>query len=509
MRIEELSVVVRPRTFWAAMDLGPVLVRKWWSSIYPPWLLLVICLVAVPLGWVFRDDPALALLCFWWLKPLPSRVLLYVMSREMFGVHVSTRETLMAFPRMAFRLPFFLRMTLFRMSANRGVLLPIWMLEGLKGSDRSKRESLMRSQIGGSAFWVTCLFMFFELLVLMPGLYRLAIIMLPNSLHHFLPEAEVFFSSWFCYISYVMVVAFLEPFYMAVCFALYLNCRTILEGWDLELAFRRLNERLSKQAARLGVMGVLLWAVLLCGVASQPALAQDSADPVAEESAQELPGGQQSRESVAKADKEAITRILNEKPFAQEKETGSFWRLREFDTPKSEQGPLPKMPNLFGQLATYLIYFVTALVFLVLLGFIIKGLMSRQRDMPSDENVKANPRGGPVLSDLIQAESLPDNIMLEAEKAFAAGDARRSLSLLFRGALKALADSDKLDIAGFATEGDCLKQVRRNMDASYVSFFTQLVRSWQNVAYGHKAMEKEAFEVLCKDWLRQTARFQT
>ena len=40
-------------------------------------------------------------------------------------------------------------------------------------------------------------------------------------------------------IAYVVVVLFLEPFYVAAGFAMYLNRRAELEAWDIEQEFRR------------------------------------------------------------------------------------------------------------------------------------------------------------------------------------------------------------------------------------------------------------------------------
>ena len=41
-------------------------------------------------------------------------------------------------------------------------------------------------------------------------------------------------------IAYGAAVLVLEPFYVAAGFGLYLNRRTMLEGWDIEVALRRI-----------------------------------------------------------------------------------------------------------------------------------------------------------------------------------------------------------------------------------------------------------------------------
>ncbi|MCU7958847.1 MAG: hypothetical protein KZQ58_02400 [gamma proteobacterium symbiont of Bathyaustriella thionipta] len=47
----------------------------------------------------------------------------------------------------------------------------------------------------------------------------------------------------FCYQAAVFL---LEPFYVAAGFSLYLNRRTLLEAWDLELAFRKMSQRIKQ-----------------------------------------------------------------------------------------------------------------------------------------------------------------------------------------------------------------------------------------------------------------------
>jgi hypothetical protein len=44
---------------------------------------------------------------------------------------------------------------------------------------------------------------------------------------------------WALPFAYVVAVLFLEPFYVAAGFAMYLNRRAELEAWDIEQEFRR------------------------------------------------------------------------------------------------------------------------------------------------------------------------------------------------------------------------------------------------------------------------------
>ena len=59
---------------------------------------------------------------------------------------------------------------------------------------------------------------------------------------------------------YALVLVVWEPIYVACGFSLYLNRRTHLEAWDIELAFRRLRQRLlSTVPAVLLAVGLLFW----------------------------------------------------------------------------------------------------------------------------------------------------------------------------------------------------------------------------------------------------------
>ena len=71
-------------------------------------------------------------------------------------------------------------------------------------------------------------------------------------------------------IAYAAAVAFVEPFYVAAGFGLYLNRRVELEAWDIEQEFRRAFAR----AGGVSPMAVALLLLVLIGcpaAAAQPA----------------------------------------------------------------------------------------------------------------------------------------------------------------------------------------------------------------------------------------------
>src|SRR6185295_18661046 len=94
---------------------------------------------------------------------------------------------------------------------------------------------------------------------------------------------------------YCAAVALIEPLYVAGGFALYLNRRTALEGWDLEVQLRRIAQADIPQPLS-AVAGLLLLAVALGVLAAVPGptLAQDpgvrasSSPPERSRAAQEI-----------------------------------------------------------------------------------------------------------------------------------------------------------------------------------------------------------------------------
>ena len=286
MRFEDISVTIRPRNAWEAMDLGLRMVQRWWQDVFPAWFMVTLP-IFVFLNIFFRDNPGWALILTWWLKPLYDRVLLHVYSRRVFGEEVSISEVLSALPGLLRRTGLLKHLTIYRFDFTRSFRLPVWQLEGLKGKKRSERTHALARRSGGYATWLTLICLHLEAFI------QLAILGL---VWMFVPEViiksiwEYFwnllsgdtFPYWFLLASniiYYLGVTIIEPFFVSAGFALYLNRRTLLEAWDIEMTFRRLANRLKALQPKVssGKMLVsLLMASLLMGtLINQPALALD------------------------------------------------------------------------------------------------------------------------------------------------------------------------------------------------------------------------------------------
>lgn len=98
----------------------------------------------------------------------------------------------------------------------------------------------------------------------------------------------------------------------------------------------------------------------------------------------------------------------------------------------------------------------------------------------------------------------PSDVPAAARALWEQGLKAAALGVLYRGAVGHLVEVAGLPIVDGATEGECLRLVRRSAEAATAAFFAQLTGSWQAVAYAHRPPEEAAFVGLCDGW---AARF--
>jgi hypothetical protein len=248
VQLNDIQAVVRPRTPWESIDLGFSMVQQWWKPLYKlwfafmlPYFLLIFCIFGL-----FYQNFLIAILILWWLKPVYDRILLHFFSRALFGEQPTIRQTVKILPRLLFKTHLFWALTLWRLELARSFNLAIWQLEGLRGKKASQRRRLLQTNTLSPAVWLLIVCMHFEL-VLQFSLFVFVYLMLPiteNSTFFY----TVFFEEalWVDILSVIvtfLIISLIEPLYVAAGFALYLNRRTHLEGWDIELIFRRIAAR--------------------------------------------------------------------------------------------------------------------------------------------------------------------------------------------------------------------------------------------------------------------------
>jgi hypothetical protein len=260
---DALTVEIRARTRWEAVDLGLALVQAHWRKLYAVWFTLVlpVFFLALVSAYLSYDGKIkfYGIFLLWWLKPLYDRALLHVLSRAVFGETVNWRKALRAMPGLLRHSGLFRALTWGRVLPRRSFKLPIWQLEGVSGQARSQRLSTLKGD-GATRLAFVCSALETALFIgVLRLLHMLQPAMQPTDLDHlnFIPFSDFFTGNivpvWFeaaCTFFYLLVISVIEPFYVAAGFTLYLNRRTELEGWDIELGFRTLASRLEAQQAR-------------------------------------------------------------------------------------------------------------------------------------------------------------------------------------------------------------------------------------------------------------------
>jgi hypothetical protein len=239
MQNDAVDVVWRPRGAWEGCDLGVRLLQSWLRPVFVCYLA-----VAFPLFCLFAATGAAASwlppLLIWISKPWLDRTILFVLSRALFGRPTSPIDVWRARADVWWH-QLAATLTLRRLTASRSFTQPIVQLEGLRGSELRARITLLAVRHRGVARAATQAFAAAEIAIFV-SMFFLQVWLAPHTdanpwsdLQSLARPGHV----WVSTLEYAAVVWFLEPFYVAAGFGMYLNRRVELEAWDIEQEFRR------------------------------------------------------------------------------------------------------------------------------------------------------------------------------------------------------------------------------------------------------------------------------
>jgi hypothetical protein len=499
--IERVTGVVRPRGSWEAADFGFALCRHWHRPVWTAWLAAVAPVWwAVYAGLAWAAGPWLALLALWWLRPLFSRVPLLVLSRALFGEVASARRVLREVPRLWLRSAAG-DLTLRRVDFARSFHLPVYQLEGLAGAGRRRRLAVLRQDRWATAATLTLVCALMELCLFLATL-ALAPALTPEGFRidwgaqwgGLFGEGEP--APWFVVLfgaCAFLAFSVIEPFYVGGGFGLYLDRRTHLEGWDVELAFRRLARRLRSGARRGGAgaaaaTGAMVIAAALgaatSGGMAWPAVAQVATPPRA------------AAPPVTRDPGEAAQEVLAHPDFATRRQV-VVWELREGLF--GEQKPAPRnvpfsIPFLAGLLEVVMWGLALGLL-AVLVVWVVRQARpwSRRR-----RRVEGGTAPAALFGLDLAPESLPDDVPAAARELFSAGRAAQASGLLYRGALARLARRG--EVSASWTEEECVRHLAGRLEAAGAAWFRGLAGAWQAAAYAHRPPDADRFAALCTGW---------
>ncbi|MBO9829852.1 DUF4129 domain-containing protein [Xanthomonas sp. A2111] len=556
MRIERLDVVLRARSAWEAMELGTALVRRHAGAIWKPWVLvtLPLCVVLNLGAWVI-DQLWLAPLLLWWLKPVLDRIPLFVISRAVFGDVPRVRDTVRAQGTWGWR-TLLGYLTWRRLSPARSVFMPLELLEGASADQQRERRRTLGGAIYGHALLLASVCWHFEAMLCLACIATI-FMFVPIDL---LPEtaraawaligdqtpawADIGFNviGW-------LAMTLIEPFFVGAGFGLYLNRRTQLEAWDLEMALRRMAARL-RGAAPLALLCVALLAAPAAALRAQP-VAEAAATQTA--AAQEAPAddtrdGDGETDTATDADTDTdgkaaaahaadshhhnaahpvpLDEVFDTEPAADArfaraadrayadplltaKRTIGYWKKRNPDEPSK---PDDKQQDLtaFGKwikAAAQAIAFVGRWGMWLLAGILLLVLLLTAKHwlpwMRGTGRQRATVPAAPEHTPVLAPQPLPDDVATVARRAWREGRHRDALALLYRASVATLCERASVVLPPSATEAQCLRAAQRLPDDVDRSLFARMVRVWQHAAYAGRLPEDDAFDALVDDLQRQ------
>ncbi|MBL4819061.1 MAG: hypothetical protein JKY15_07550 [Deltaproteobacteria bacterium] len=520
MDLEKVTARIRPRRGWEAIDLGITLVQHHAKTLYKVWFAISLP-IFVLLVVLLNTSPWLMIFSFWWLLPILERPLLYLLSRELFGEGLTARQCIKSFYSVG-KIQWFASLTWRRISFTRSFDLPLIQLEGVKGAERSKRLRVIHSGDSGSAVWLTVVFVLVEFIIYL-SIVTLIYLLVPEVyLQNFdlwewmtADTDSKFVAQVFNFLIY-LAISLVAPFYVACGFALYLNQRTHLEAWDIELSFKRLAAKLAEKSSNVKVrlasyasIGLLLAAV---GVFNpQQAIAETDFSRITVSNAENKLDIQDKLSENEQLDlhnlshseaRNLIKAIKEGEDFHQVEiqETTRYRESTDWDLDDSDQ-KISSGWLIFAKIFAVLIEFALWIFIAVIIIFLI--LKYKRLLVRGVSNKKVEKKRPVKLFGLdLETQSLPDKPWLVARQLIENQRYREALSLLYRASLIWYIDnSDALIKEGY-TELECLAQISKRVNNTSQQYLISLTNSWRSLAYAHQVPKERDLIELCDNWPR-------
>jgi hypothetical protein len=401
-----------------------------------------------------------------------------------------------------------------RLGPARALLLPVDLLEGTPPAQRRARRRVIGGPAYAQATLLTWTCWHFELALLLGTVAAVFIAipadLLPDSLRSFWmllragppPWLELGFNAaaW-------LASSVVGPFYVAAGFGLYLNRRTETEAWDVELAFRRLRERLLAAAAAAPLALALACALSMPGLAqaqagqAQAQAHEESEEDEGDEGDEESEPAQRDPATLAQvfgpglADdsgfREAAARAYRD-PLLGDERTVVQWQRKSRDQEQRDQPDLSGIARWLALLGEWALWLLAGLLLLAI-------LLTAPRWLPwlrGSARRKRTPQAPVETTPSPVPDALPDDIAGNARRLWREGRQRDALALLYRGSVEAMASQAQVELPPGATEAQCLRASRKLPLEAARALFAQVVRVWQYAAYAGRLPAQDEFDAL-------------
>jgi len=321
-----------------------------------------------------------------------------------------------------------------------------------------------------------------------------------------------------------LAASVMGPFHVGAGFGLYLNRRTQMEAWDVEISFRRLRERLQHAMPLLLLMALFALPVAQVPVHAQQAHTQDDVAAADEEQAEQATDDEEAPPAIDPDDtpagifgdapvdtagfRQAVQRAY-EDPLQRPTRTVNEWELRKKDddeaakrkererlkreadeqSAKQMSGGAAKIAAMVAEWGLWL-----------LLGIVVVALLlTARRWSPwlSGSARRKAPAAAAVHEDsIVLPEVVPPDVATRARALWARGMPRQALALLYRASVGTVVERTGVALPPGATEAQVLRASRRMSDARDRDLFAAIVRMWQYAAYGNRLPDHADFDTL-------------
>ncbi|MDJ0918883.1 MAG: hypothetical protein QNJ05_14045 [Woeseiaceae bacterium] len=495
MNLENVTVELRPRGEWEAAELGGRMVRRDAGTIYRVWFAMTLPAVALMalVTW-FTNWGGLALLLYWWLEPITDGPILRIISRRLFGEEPDTRSNLKAVFSIAWRNKIYW-LSPHRLHFARSTMMPVTQLEGLTGARRRARAKTLGARIFSHGVGVTAVYQHL-VLALYVGMILLIFMLMPESVQ------QSWGQDWFSMfwdtrtkmteisdlVIFYLAQSALHPWFVGAGFGLYINCRTQLEAWDIEVAFRRMLQRRAALKAAASLLIVIFLVPL-------PSFGQET--EVADEMTHQIQGYWTDEE--LKAPLESVGKLEELDIF----EEVDDWQRIEKPAKRERDFSGNAMEDFFEGLAQIVSVIVEFALWITVALLLLVIFLSRERWMPYLKPLDLKKKNAPrviLAGGEVRAEELPDDIPQSAMSLWKEGRRREALALLYRGTVYAAVTHYNVRLPKSATENMCVAAVARSTDREQTAFFRRVVSAWIRCAYASELVDEETVAGLCRDW---------
>ena len=501
MELNRLAFAAYQRTPWQVFDLTQLFVRSNMLSLLKIYLAFSLPFAIVLL---LLLDADIAIFVLWWLKPLFERPLLDYLSKRSFSQATSVWGSIKSLKQLAF-VDVLMMLTINRFSLNRAYLSPVTQLENQKGKAHKSRCTLLLGRCEHKQpLWIIFCLHLEGFVMLLLTLSMLALI--PDG---FIQDDQFVMDSVMSgafddiyYVFYYISTLVIAPYFVTGGFLMYLNCRIKLEGWDIELTFKRI-------ASKFAVFFAITMLSFMTVIDEHKTMAYEYTESAIEENS--------AAETESEVDSVQATTIEPELLIIRE-EIDKIYQDNELIIKESTWTPKKKeegkVDNWFIDFLASMFEFLSALSpalsyliwgIILFLAFLVAKWLYDNRDRWKIKRTADNKpiRADMVLPDVftdIEPESWPDDLLSAAQQANQKQQYRQALMFILKYSLLYADENAPLLLNSSMTENECqralMKVLPKELHAQYQSLFSL----WIQQAWAHRNPSSEDVQVLIESF---------